>query len=106
MSFIVLIALWGGEEGGVDGQVSLKRFGGCSDSSESSELSSPSGVLRMCCNSSSVSVLRGILSCRSSAAILNAVHSLLSLFLRISTQARWSRLNSTAMGLFPWVDRA
>ena len=90
VSFIVLIALWGGEEGGVDGRVSLKRFGGCSDSSDSSELSSPSRVLRMFCSSSSVSALRGILSCRSSAAILNAVHLLLFLSLRISAQARWS----------------
>ena len=90
---MVLIALWGGEEGGVDGRVSLKRFSGRSDpsdSSEPSELSSPSGVLRMFCSSSSVSILRGILSCRSSAAILNAVHSLLFLSLRISAQARWS----------------
>ena len=87
---MVLIALWGGKEGGVDGRVSLKRFGGGSDTSELSELSSPSGVLRMCCNSSSVSVLRGILSCKSSAAIVNAVHSLLLLSLHISAQARWS----------------
>ena len=90
VSFMVLIALWGSEEGGVDGQVSLKRFGGGSDASELSELSSPSGVLRMCCSSSSVSVLRRILSCKSSAAILNAVHSLLLLSLCISAQTRWS----------------
>ena len=87
---MVLVALWGSEEGGVDGRVSLKRFGGYSDASELSELSSPSRVLRMFCSSSSVSVLRGILSCRSSAAILNAVHSLLFLSLHISAQARWS----------------
>ena len=103
---MALIALWGGEEGGVDGQVSLKRFGGCSDTSELSELSSPSGVLRMFCSSSSVSVLRGILSCRSSAVILNAVHSLLFPSLHISTQARWSWLNSTGVGLLSWVDLA
>ena len=36
--FMVLIAIWGGEEGGVDGRVSLKRFGGCSDASELSFL--------------------------------------------------------------------
>ena len=93
VSFMVLIALWGGEEGGVDGQVSLKRFGGGSDPSdpsEPSELSSPSGVLRIFCSSSSVSVLSGILSCKLSAAILNAVHSLLFLSLHISTQAKWS----------------
>ena len=92
VSFMVLLALWGGEEGGVDGQVSLKRFGhsDASDSSEPSGLSSPSGVLRMHCSSSSVSVLRGILSCRSLAAILNTVHSLLFLSLHISAQARWS----------------
>ena len=82
---MVLIALWGGKEGGVDGRVSLKRFGGCSNASELSELSSPSGVLRMSCSSSSVSVLRGILSCKLSAAILNAVHLLLLLSLHIST---------------------
>ena len=87
---MVLITLWGGEEGGVDGQVSLKRLGGCSDASELSKLSSPSGALRMFCSSSSVSVLRGILSCKLSAAILNAIHLLLFLSLRISTQARWS----------------
>ena len=86
---MVLITLWGGKEGGVDSQVSLKRFGGCSDSSELPELSSPSRVLRIFCSSSSVSVLRGILSCKLSAAILNAVHSLLLLSLHISTQARW-----------------
>ena len=86
---MVLIALQGSEEGGVDGRVSLKRFGCCSNASELSELSSPSGVLMMFC-SSSVRVLRGILSCRLSAAILNVVHSLLLLSLRISTQARWS----------------
>ena len=88
---MVLITLWGGKEGGVDGRVSLKRFGSRSDSSDSSDSSelSPSRVLRMFCNSSSVSVLRGILSCRSFAAILNAVHSLLFLSLRISAQARW-----------------
>ena len=85
---MVLIALWGGEEGGVDGRVSLKRFGGCSDASELSELSSPSRVLRMLCSSSSVSTMRGILSCKSSAMILNTVHSLLLLSLRISTQTR------------------
>ena len=90
VSFMVLFALWGGEEGGVDGRVSLKRFGhsDASDSSEPSGLSSPSRVLRMFRNSSSVSVLRGILSCRLSAVILNAVHSLLSLSLHISAQAR------------------
>ena len=104
--FIVLMALWGGKEGGVDGQVSLKRFGGCSDASELSELSSPSRVLKMFCSSSSVSVLRGILSCKSSATILNAIHLLLFLSLRISTQARWSWLNSTGMGLLLWVDLA
>ena len=87
---MVLIALWGGKEGGVDGQVSLKRFGGGSDTSELSELSSPSGVLRMFCSSSLVSVLRGILSCKLSAARLNAVHLLLLLSLCISTQARCS----------------
>ena len=70
---MVLIALCGGKEGGVDGRVSLKRFGGCSDSSELPELSSPSGVLRIFRSSSSVSVLRGILSYKSSAVILNAV---------------------------------
>ena len=86
---MVLIALWGSEEGGGDGRVSLKRFGGCSDVSELSELSSPSRALRMFCSSSSASVLREILSCKSSAAILNAVHSLLLLSLHISTQARW-----------------
>ena len=85
---MVLITLWGGEEGGVDGWVSLKRFGCCSDASESSKLSSPSGILGMFCSSSLVSVLRGILSCKLSAVILNAVHLLLLLFLRISTQAR------------------
>ena len=83
VSSIVLGALLGGEEGGVNGRVSLKRFGrsDSSDLSEPSELSSPSGVLRRFCSSSSVSVLRGILSCRSSAAILNTVHSLLFLSL-------------------------
>ena len=86
--FMVLIALWGGKKGGVDGRVSLKRFGCCSDASEPSELSSPSRVLRIFCSSSSVSVLKGILSCKLSAAILNAVHSLLFLSLHISTQAR------------------
>ena len=90
VSFMVLIALWGGENGGVDGQVSLKRFGCHSDASEPSELSSPSRFLRIFCSSSLVRVLRGILSCRLFAAILNAVHSLLFLSLRISTQARWS----------------
>ena len=103
---MVLIALWGSKEGGVDGQVSLKRFGGCSDSSELSELLSPSRVLRMFCSSSLVSVLRGILSCKLSAAILNAVHLLLLLSLCISTQARWSWLNSTGKGLLSWVDLA
>ena len=87
---MVLIALCGGKEGGVDGRVSLKRFGGCSDSSELPELSSPSGVLRIFRSSSSVSVLRGILSYKSSAVILNAVHLLLLLSLHISAQARWS----------------
>ena len=85
---MVLIALWGSEEGGVGGRVSLKRLGCCSDASEPSELSSPPGVLRMFCSSSSVSVLRGILSCKLSAAILNAVHLLLLLSLCISVQAR------------------
>ena len=90
VSFIVLSALRGGEEGGVDGRVSLKRFGcsDASDSSEPSELASPSRVLRIFCSSPSVSVLRGILSCRSSAAILNTVHSLLVLSLCTSAQAR------------------
>ena len=78
---MVLVALWGGKEGGVDGQVSLKRFGCCSDASEPSELSSPSGVLKMFCSSSLVSVLRGILSCTSFATILNTVHLLLLLSL-------------------------
>ena len=89
-SFMVLIALWGGEEGGVDGQVTLKIFGCSSDHSELSDFSSPSRVLRMFRSSSLVSALRGILSCKLSAVILNAVHSLLLLSLRISTQARWS----------------
>ena len=89
VSFMVLIALWGGEEGGVDDQVSLKRFGCCSDASKLSELSSPSGALRIVCSSSLVSVLRGILSCKLPATILNVLHSLLFLSLHISTQARW-----------------
>ena len=98
---MVLVALWGGEEGGVDGQVSLKRFGCCSGdgSSKLSKLSPPSGVLIMSCSSPLVRVLRGILSCRSSTVILNTVHSLLLLSLCISTQERWSWLNSTGMGL-------
>ena len=86
VSFMVLITLQGGEEGGVDGLVSLKRFNCCS-CSDASELSSPSRVLRMSCSSSSVRVLRGILSCRLSAAILNVVHLLLLLSLCISNQA-------------------
>ena len=81
---MVLIALWGGKKGGVDGREFLKRLGCCSDTSEPSKLSSPSGVLRMFCSSSLMSVLRRILSCKLSATILNAVHPLLLLFLCIS----------------------
>ena len=94
---MVLSALPGDEEGGVDGRVSLKRFGrsDSSDPSEPSELSPPSGVLRISCSSPSLSVLRGILSCRSSAAILNTVHALLAVTTPPMVGPTWPRVRST-----------
>ena len=99
------------EDVGVEGIV--PRKGQACDGGEESDPSSPSlpllmasGALSRLAILSGSRVLRGIFSCRSSAAILNAVQLPSSLFLLISTQAKCSGLNSTGIGSGSCVERA
>ena len=101
----------GKEDVGVEGLV--PRKGPACDGGEDSDPSpSPSSLLITsgACSRLVISfgsrVLRGIFSCRSSAAILNAVQLFSSLFLLISTQAKCSGLNSTGIGRGSCVEQA
>ena len=101
----------GKEDVGVEGLV--PRKGPVCDGGEESDPSSSSlpllmasGALSRLVISSGSRVLRGIFSCRSSAAILNAVQLFSSLFLLISTQVKCSGLNSTGIGSGSCVERA
>ena len=98
----------GKEDVGVEGLV--PRKGPACDGGEESDpsllLSMASGALSRLAISFGSRVLRGIFSCRLSAAILNAVQLFSSLFLLISTQVKCSGLNSTGIGSGSCVERA
>ena len=101
----------GKEDVGIEGLV-LRKGPAC-DGGEESDPSSlsllllmASGALSRLVISSGSRVLRGIFSCRSSAAILNAVQLFSSLFLLISTQVKCSGLNSTGIGSGSCVEQA
>ena len=98
----------GKEDVGVEGLV--PRKGPACDGGEESDpsllLLMASGALSRLVISFGSRVLRGIFSCRSSAAILNAVQLFSSLFLLILTQVKCSGLNSTGIGSGLCVERA
>ena len=111
VSVISSVVGLGKENVGVEGLVPRKGPA-CDGGEDSDPPSSPSSLLIVsgACSrlviSSGSRVLRGIFSCRLSAAILNAIQLFSSLFLLILTQAKCSELNSTGIRRGLCVEQA